>query len=257
MCLKLSLAEDALVAQSCETFDLVGYTKASLPSRDAQLRLVTAGAQKRDVFVGSISGSTVAIEPSGTKKFLGYAEPLAFGVATVRRPPAQYGGVPGLSQRLKPLSCYPQGIQRPRRWTVASSVRAVVNSTNWRRLALALFAVPALLLGFIAMHAVSSETAPSADAHLVVEALVAVPLTDSAGTDSAVQGSCDQQCGVLHDITTVACAFALVATALFLVPVLASRYGFVLQRLSRPNVLAYIDFPARQPSLKLLSISRI
>src|SRR5665811_2408819 len=57
---------------------LLGYTRVSTSSQDAQLQLdalVAAGVQNRDVFADVTSGSKTAIERPGMKKFLEYAEP--------------------------------------------------------------------------------------------------------------------------------------------------------------------------------------
>jgi predicted site-specific integrase-resolvase len=57
---------------------LLGYTRVSTSSQDAQLQLdslVSAGVQKRDVFADVTSGSKTAIERRGMKKLLEHAEP--------------------------------------------------------------------------------------------------------------------------------------------------------------------------------------
>ena len=57
---------------------LLGYTRISTSSQDAQLQLdalVAAGVQKRDVFADVTSGSKTAIERPGMKKLLEYADP--------------------------------------------------------------------------------------------------------------------------------------------------------------------------------------
>jgi len=57
---------------------LLGYTRVSTSSQDAQLQLdalVAAGVQNRDVFADVTSGRKTAIERPGMKKLLEYAEP--------------------------------------------------------------------------------------------------------------------------------------------------------------------------------------
>ena len=57
---------------------LLGYTRISTSSQDAQLQLdalVAAGVQQRDVFADVTSGSKTAIDRPGMKKLLEYAEP--------------------------------------------------------------------------------------------------------------------------------------------------------------------------------------
>ena len=56
---------------------LLGYTRVSTTSQDAQLQLdalIKDGVQKRDVFADVTSGSRAAIERPGMKKLLEYAE---------------------------------------------------------------------------------------------------------------------------------------------------------------------------------------
>jgi len=56
---------------------LLGYTRVSTSSQDAQLQLdalLIAGVQKRDVFADVTSGSRTAIDRPGVKKLLEYAE---------------------------------------------------------------------------------------------------------------------------------------------------------------------------------------
>jgi len=56
---------------------LLGYTRVSTASQDAQLQLdalVDSGVQKRDVFADVTSGSRTAIERPGMKRLLDYVE---------------------------------------------------------------------------------------------------------------------------------------------------------------------------------------
>lgn len=56
---------------------LLGYTRVSTASQDAQLQLdalVDVGVQKRDVFADVTSGSRTAIERPGMKRLLEHAE---------------------------------------------------------------------------------------------------------------------------------------------------------------------------------------
>lgn len=57
---------------------LLGYTRVSTASQDAQLQLdalVDSGVQKRDVFSDVTSGSRTAIERPGMKRLMDYIEP--------------------------------------------------------------------------------------------------------------------------------------------------------------------------------------
>ncbi len=56
---------------------LLGYTRVSTSSQDAQLQLdalLATGVQKGDVFADVTSGSKAAVERPGMKKLLAYAE---------------------------------------------------------------------------------------------------------------------------------------------------------------------------------------
>jgi len=57
---------------------LLGYTRVSTTSQDAQLQLdalIAAGVEPRDVFADVTSGSRAAIERPGMKNLLSYAKP--------------------------------------------------------------------------------------------------------------------------------------------------------------------------------------
>jgi hypothetical protein len=139
-----------------------------------------------------------------------------------------------------------------------SRAQSSVRFTPWKRALLALIGIPALLLGFMAMHALSSESAISPDSHVIAQALTATPSTasdaDALASSSAL--TCDESCGTLHDIITVACVFGPVIGLFFLHPLLAPRSGMLTRRPTRGPLLARSQLPQPQISLDLLSISR-
>ncbi|MBX3100730.1 MAG: hypothetical protein KF761_14280 [Salinibacterium sp.] len=138
-----------------------------------------------------------------------------------------------------------------------SGAQSSVRFTPWKRALLALVGIPALLLGFMAMHALSSESAISPDSHVIAQALTAPTTTaNDAGAEASGGITCDRSCGTLHDIITVACVFGLVVGLFFLLPLLAPRYGLLTRRPTRGLLLARSQLPLQQTSLDLLSISR-
>lgn len=136
-----------------------------------------------------------------------------------------------------------------------SNARLTARFTPWKRALLALIGIPALLLGFMAMHALSSESAISPDSHVIAQVLTAPDVSKDAG--AAQNGiTCDQSCGTLHDIVTVACVFGLVLGLFFLLPLVEPRFGAHARRLIQGPLLARSQLPQPQVSLDLLSISR-
>jgi len=121
---------------------------------------------------------------------------------------------------------------------------------------LALIGIPALLLGFMAMHALSSETAISPDSHVIAQVLAAPDALAVAGAEGNGGTTCDQSCGTLHDIVTVACVFGLVLGLFFLLPLVEARLGALARRLTQRPLIARSQLPQPQISLDLLSISR-
>ena len=137
-----------------------------------------------------------------------------------------------------------------------SDTRPSARFTPWKRALLALIGIPALLLGFMAMHALSSETAISPDSHVIAQVLTAPDVSTDA--DAVQNGgiTCDESCGTLHDIVTVACVFGLVLGLFFLLPLVEAKLGALARRLNQGPLLARSQLPQPQISLDLLSISR-
>lgn len=138
-----------------------------------------------------------------------------------------------------------------------SDTQSPARFTTWKRGLLALIGIPALLLGFMAMHALSSESAISPDSHVIAQVLTASDASAGVGVAESEGSNCNEACGALHDIVTVACIFGLVVGLFFLLPLVAPRLGTLARRLTQGRLLARSQLPRPQISLELLSISRI
>lgn len=133
--------------------------------------------------------------------------------------------------------------------------------TGWKRLLIVLLAVPAILVGLVAMHFLStSNAAHPADGHGVSH--ISVASTD-VGADAnlvshpAELSGCDGMCGTEHDMLGMACVLALLFTSLILaVHRTLLRWDSLAHGaraiLARVSALA----PPEPPSLLVLSISR-
>ena len=127
-----------------------------------------------------------------------------------------------------------------------SRVRSSVGLSPWRRTLLVLVGIPALLLGLMAMHALSSESAVAAESPAVAVA------QESAVPEGAAVASGE----TLHDVATLACVLALAAGLFLALPVLGSRLGQLVRRAALPLPLARGGLPWPRVCLDLLSSSR-
>ena len=140
------------------------------------------------------------------------------------------------------------------------TLHRAVRATTWRRLAIAAFAVPAILFGLLAMHAFAAGSI-AADDHAGV-----VVTTDSATSavtqdpivmQDAIGGHCDSSC-TPHGIDSMACVLAIL-TILLGMALAAAAFGWfdiralLMGRQHLPRAIA----PPRPLSLDVLSISRI
>jgi hypothetical protein len=137
-----------------------------------------------------------------------------------------------------------------------SDIRSSARFTLWRRALWALIGIPALLLGFVTMHALVPESAISPDLHTIAQVLAAPDASADAGAAPSDRTSCDQSCETLHDIIAVACVVGLVLGLFFLLPLVKPRWGALARRVSRGPLLAPSQLLQPQISLDLLSISR-
>jgi len=130
----------------------------------------------------------------------------------------------------------------------------------WKRLAIVLLAVPAILVGLLAMHVLTTGAAHAPDAHGSaghVSVAVDESATDILTTHSEGTADCDGLCGTEHDMLGMACILALLITALLLIIHLTvltwgSRRPIASALIARVAALA----PPLPPSLLELSISR-
>lgn len=129
--------------------------------------------------------------------------------------------------------------------------------SGWKRLAIVLLAVPAILVGLLAMHVLTTGPSHAADAHgSIGHASMAADESVSAA-HSHQTTDCDSVCGPDHDMLGMACVLALLLTALIVtVRLTLLRWSLTPQIAS--TIMARISAlaPPRPPSLLVLSISR-
>lgn len=129
------------------------------------------------------------------------------------------------------------------------------------RLALALFAVPAILVGLLAMHVLTTgNMTDTADHHSSVS-LAAAAGDDMAMVPNPGTGSLADDCGGVcmpsHDMLGMMCVLALLAGAILFALQLALTGWPTLTRILRPlHLRAAALAPPTPPSLHVLSISR-
>jgi len=128
--------------------------------------------------------------------------------------------------------------------------------SSWRRVVIALLAVPAILIGLLAMHFLASESlAP--EAHSMSASVAAPPIPGNTHHEAPAPEGCEEMCGPTHDMLGMACLLALLVSAtliifhlfLFRFRGIAAALRVIVARLS---ALA----PPSPPSLHVLSISR-
>ena len=136
-----------------------------------------------------------------------------------------------------------------------------VRSTAWRRVLIAVFAVPMLLVGLFAMHVLEASGDPAGQhSAMSMSMSMSSPVAQSSGSAPLVPtvAACDQFCGSAHDMGAMACILAILLTVLALA-IASSLNGWislralVAQIASAPRSLA----APRPPSLTVLCITRI
>lgn len=149
-----------------------------------------------------------------------------------------------------------------------STVLSRLRSSRWRRLAIALFAVPAILIGLLAMHvlttggmsesgaphAMGAQTTDTAVALHGANEVMAPALSPDMPTPA---GDCGSLCGPTHEMLGMLCVLALMVTIVLLTLHLVLIRWEELRRIvpalvARAAALA----PPAPPSLHVLSISR-
>ena len=142
-----------------------------------------------------------------------------------------------------------------------TALLSALNNFRPGRLAVALFAVPAILIGLLGMHVLTTGSTSEAQDHhssVMLASTVAsdVAMVLSPGTASQID-TCGTACMPSHDMLGMMCVLALLAGAilLHLQFVLTGWPGFT-RILGAAQLKAASVAPPAPPSLHVLSISR-
>lgn len=122
--------------------------------------------------------------------------------------------------------------------------------------------IAAILVGLLAMHALTSDTtmgrgAPASESSMLTMAGTAVALAESASSGMSLSHGCTGACDLGHEMLGSACVLALLITVL-----LFTLHLFVVSRPEARRVFqalvakASALVPPAPPSLEVLSISR-
>ena len=127
------------------------------------------------------------------------------------------------------------------------------------------FGIAAILVGLLAMHALTSDTsdtsvgrtAQTSESAMLTMGGTAVALSESASSGMSVSSGCSGACDLGHEMLGSACVLALLVTVL-----LFTLHLFVVSRPEARRVVhalvakASALVPPAPPSLEVLSISR-
>ena len=141
------------------------------------------------------------------------------------------------------------------------SIIGAVRTSPSGRTVLALFAIPAILIGLLAMHVLAGENLAHSDTtHF------SIPLAVTVGGDmtmvpspeqGALADDCDGPCAPHHDLHATECVLALPAGAIFFpLQGLVSGWPDLRPTLEPRLLTAAASAPPTPPSLHVLSISR-
>ncbi len=138
-------------------------------------------------------------------------------------------------------------------------------NSRWPRLAIALFAVPAILVGLLAMHVLTAAGVSESGASHAMSGPTAGAPPHSSEAGMAARTSpnmpaptedCGGQCGPSHDMLSMICVLALLATIILLtLHLILIRWG-ELRRIVTALTAKASALPLAPPSLYVLSISR-
>ena len=143
---------------------------------------------------------------------------------------------------------------------MSASPRPTVHQVS--RLALALIAIPGILIGLLAMHFMvtpvvsHSPHAPEVVSEILAPHVEQQPVVSESGHSHPL-AQCDGPCGLGHDMLGMACILALLLTAFWATARLAVlQRGWPRAALGLLVAGASMRLPAWPPSLLALSISR-
>lgn len=146
---------------------------------------------------------------------------------------------------------------------VSTALIAPLRITRKRRLLLALFAVPAILIGLLAMHVFTTASADSsaplaaASHHMGATPLLSAESAAIVPSSPATADDCDGLCSPSHDMLGMICVLALLVTLVLLtVHLVAIRWEQPLRAIKDLAARASALVPPVPPSLIVLSISR-
>jgi len=129
-----------------------------------------------------------------------------------------------------------------------------------RRLVIMLFAVPAIVIGLLAMHVLIASPGGELSAEPVVGNHPSASTTmavHSSDNGAAPTRDCAKPCGPAHDMAGMICALALLATVVFAMVALALlRWEGLRRVVAGLATKAAALVPPTPPSLLVLSISR-
>jgi len=128
-------------------------------------------------------------------------------------------------------------------------------SASWKRVLWAVLGVPALVLGFLLMHSLSSDTTTQPDSHVIAQTL-ASPSSAASPEASSLEAPCDAFCATAHDAIGVVCMLGIALAVALLLPSLGRAILSLIRRLPSPVVAYDGARPRSFTSLELLSISR-
>ena len=136
-------------------------------------------------------------------------------------------------------------------------------SAGWRPL-IALFAVPAILIGLLAMHVLTTTDMSHSTAsttmtahHLSAEALASGEALTAISAVPAPSEDCGGLCGPSHDMLALVCVLALLVTVMLLtVHLVLIRWEERRPPVTTLSAKAATLARPRPPSLHVLSISR-
>ncbi len=146
---------------------------------------------------------------------------------------------------------------------------ARLRNSRGRRLAIALFAVPAILVGLLAMHVLitggmsDAGASPASPNHHASEAAIVasgdagMAMGDPSPDAPAPAEGCGGLCGPGHDMLGMICVLALLVTVVLLsLHLILIRWEAVQRVVAALVAKAAALAPPAPPSLHVLSISR-